>query len=209
MSVENEVEKLIETVDVETRRRCANLCARGLTDNQIVGVLLLTYEQVLAIKTTQEYKEKYAEEADRIIQEQLDRDEGWDAIETQSLEILMSTLRFNKDPKFALLAARTANTAERRSKNKSDPKVIDTPPAANQTNIIFLSLNKNYSQREGNLIDVTARPAQIPLKQSDIPNPKLVEEILGTTKHVQGAQGTSETELERLFRESGVVFDEE
>lgn len=208
-NLEEENARLIESVDAETRRRAANLCARGLTEMQISGVLLLSYEQVLAIKGTEEYKKKFSEEADRIIQEQFDRDEGWDAIETQSLEVLMQTLRFNKDPKFALLAAKTANTAERRSKNKSDPKILEAPAAGNQTNIIFLQLNKQYSQREGNMIDVTARPVQIPLKQSDIPSPKLVEEILGAQKHVQGAQGNTETELERMFRESGVVFDEE
>lgn len=208
-SAEEQQKKLVETVDGVTRERAASLCARSLSDSQIADILLLTYEQIIAIKGTDEYKKKYAEEADKAIQDQLDRDEGWDAIETQSLEILMGTLKFNRDPKFALLAARTANSAERRSKNNSPAKVIDNSnPAGGQTNIIFLSINKNYAERENSMIDVSPRPKQIPLKQSDVPSPKLVEEILGAQKHVQGAQGTIETELERMFREQGVVFDE-
>jgi len=211
---ENEqVSNLVETVDAVTRARCGALSARGLLDNQIADMLLLTLEQVLAIRETEEFRRKYSEEAERAIQDQIDRDEGWDAVETAALAQLMTTLQFNRDPKFALLAAKTANSADRRARGsyKSEPKTIGTGVAPGQeTNIIMININKNYATRENNQIDITPRPAQIPLKQSDMPAPKLVDELLAPAKERAGTignKGINTDDIKQMFEAAGVVFD--
>ena len=49
-------ELLVETVDVVTRERAANLCARGLLDGQVADILLLSIDQMLAVNETNEFK---------------------------------------------------------------------------------------------------------------------------------------------------------
>lgn len=212
-SIENSNSKTsnpVDEVDATTRARCGSLSARGLGDAQIADILLLSYEQVVSVHDTEEFKKKYHEEADRAIQDQIDRDEGWDAVEAESLAILLSGLKFNRDPKFALMAAKMANSAERRARNKIQPKVIgeDLPPG--QTNIIVLQINKNYAERDNSQIDITPRPQSIPLKQSDVPAPKLVDQLLAPAKDRIGLinKDRDMTDIKTLFEQSGVVFDE-
>lgn len=204
------VEDLLSEVDAITRARVASLCARGLTDYAIGDVLQLTVEHIVAVKGTEEYKAKYCKEADRIIQEQIDRDEGWDGLETAALEGLLQTLRFNKDPKFLLSTAAVANRAERRAKSKkTEPVVVDATVQPEGAKIIVL--NKYYiNNRAGDgALDITGRPKEIALKQSDVPAPKLVDEFLAPARERANlTKPKEEDEIERLFRESGVVFDE-
>jgi hypothetical protein len=211
---ENAQETLISSVDGITRARAGSLSAHGLSDMQIADILLLSIEQVISIRGTDEFKKKYAEEADRAIQAQIDRDEGWDAVEEKSLEVLIETLKFNRDPKFALLAAKTANSAKRPSKEKTNaPHVID--PAANNggtTNIIVLNLNKNYTDKAAaanSSIDITPRPEKIPQRRSDLPSPKIVENLLAPIKDKLGETVKPLTELEQAFKDAGVVFDKD
>ena len=208
-----ELEKLTSAVDGTTRARCAALSARGLSDLQIADILLLTFEQVVAVHETEEFKKKYAEEADRAIQDQIDRDEGWDGVESAALGVLLDTMRYNRDPKFALVAAKTANAAERRARNNQPAKVIDSTQPGNNTtnNIVFLQINKNYATRENSQIDITPRPAQIPLKQSDMPAPKLVDELLAPAKKEAGQLNTKvdTSDLKEMFKQAGVVFDQD
>lgn len=201
---------LIDTVDAVTRARAGSLSAHGLSDLQIADILLLSVECVVAIRNTDEFKKKYSEEADRAIQAQIDRDEGWDAVEEKSLEVLIETLKFNRDPKFALLAAKTANSAKRKDKTQA-PQVID--PSANNggsTNIIVLNINKTYADRateQNKTIELNARPEKIPQRQSDLPSPKAVENLLAPVKNLEGKTTKPLTELEQAFKEAGVVFD--
>lgn len=208
----SQVSNLAERVDETTRARCGALAARGLTDQQIADILLLTYDQVVAVRDTAEFKNKYAAEADRAIQDQIDRDEGWDALESLALENLLSTMKFNRDPKFSLLAAKFANNAERRARNTGPAKVIGSGEEGKTTttNVVFLQLNKVYATQENNTIDVNARPKQIPLKQSDIPAPKLVDEILAPAKQEAGfvKRGkVSVDDVEQMAKNMGVIFD--
>lgn len=201
-------EQLIAEVDVTSRARIACLAARTLSDFQIGELLFLSTQHIEAVRETEEFRKKYAEEADRIIQEQIDRDEGWDGLESLFLEKLLQTARYNSDPKFLLLGAQIANRAERRTKTKkAEPTVLDAT-AQPQGAKIFV-LNKNYiDNRSSGAIDVTPRPKQIPLKQSDTPAPKMVDQLLAPVLQDAGKKADpQEEELERLFREAGVVFD--
>lgn len=210
-SVGKSKDDLINEVDPVTRARIASLCARGLTDFAVSDILYLSVEHIAAVKETEEYKVKYCAEADRIIQEQIDRDEGWDGLETSSLEGLLQTLRFNKDPKFLLSVAAVANRAERRAKNKkTDPTVVDATQQPQGAKIIVL--NRYYiNNRAGDgALDISARPKEIEMKKSDVPAPKLVDEFLAPARERANlTKPKEEDEIERLFRESGVVFDKE
>ena len=203
---------LISEVDITSRERIACLAARGLSDYSIADIILLSIDHIKAVKESPEFKNKYANEADRIIQEQIDRDEGWDGIETKALETLLETMRFNRDPKFALQTAMIANRAERRAKTgKKDPAIIDASIADRGSNIVILNVNKTYIQnQQNNSVDAVPNKGKIPLKQSDIPSPKLVESILAPAKERERLnRPKEETELELLFKQSGVVFDKD
>lgn len=207
----NNSSNLADTVDNMTRVRAASLSARGLLDTQIADILLLRLEQVLAIKTTEEFQGKYHAEAARLIDEQIARDEGWDAVEEIAITNLLETMKMVRDPKFSLVAAKTANSAIRRAKaGNSDPKVIGEGNTDGRSNVIMLTLNQNYIQNN-NQINVAARPLQIPLKQSDVPSPKLVDAILAPAREAAGISDSKkvQTEFERMMEQSGVVFDKE
>lgn len=212
------IEELISEIDLVTRARIASLCARGLEDRAVADILFVSAEHVGAVKETVEFKAKYAEEADRIIQDQIDRDEGWDGLETKALESLLEGLRFMKDPKLLLQTAMVANRAERRAKSKRalqgkvvEPIIVDATIVQPSATIIVLNRNYITTRAGDGAIDVSARPKEIPMKQSDIPAPKLVEEILAPARNAAGLvvqkQSPADEELERLFAESGVVFD--
>lgn len=203
---------ILDEVDEPTILRAASLSAKNLLDGQIADILLLTMEQMTAVKSSQIFKKKYAEEANEIIDAQIARSEGWDALEDEALAELIKTLRFNKDPKFLLAAAATANRAERRKRAGSEEvKVIDASQQTN--NVIILTMNRNYIQQSGESrqLDITPRPTQIPLKQSDIPAPKLVDSLLAAP--VEKGQEMSATnkqlsDIEKMAKAAGIVFDE-
>lgn len=190
------------TVDAVTRARVGSLAARGITDSQIADVLLLSVEQVMACRGTEEYKKKYAEVAEEAIQAQIDRDEGWDAIETKALEVVMQTLAYNRDPRFALSAAALANKASRKV-NETGPKVIDN--SRQTTNVIVLNLNKTYVNKVSESGVGGSRPITIDQKKrSDLPSPKSVEELLAPVQTT--VRRVPKTDLEEEFERAGVVF---
>lgn len=211
-SVGKSQQEYIEEVDVNTRARIASLRARGLSEYSVAEVLLLSPEHVKAVETTEEYRNKFSSEADRIIQEQIDRDEGWDGIENEAIAGLLSTMRFNKDPKFLLMTAQVANRAVRRTREKSrEPTVVDASAVKPGSNIIVLNLNKTFinNQTSAGAIDVSPRPKEIPLKQSDTPAPKLVDEILAGSGGAAEVSKAKEIDpLAEMFKEAGLVFDE-
>lgn len=205
-------EELLETVDVQTRVRAASLSVKNLSDGQIADILCLTYEQMQAIRTSSEFKLKYAEEANASIDAQIAREEGWDTLEDEALVGLIGMLKYNKDPKFLLMAAAAANRAERRvKKNDAETKVIDA--SKNVTNnLIILNMNRNYvnSAGENRTLDITPRPSEIPLKQSDVPAPKLVDALLAPAREKAGISATDKqlTDIEKMAKAAGIVFDE-
>lgn len=203
---------IADTVDVNTKLRAAYLSSRGMLDGQIADILLLTDEQMRAVKNSAEFKEKYAEEANATIDAQIAREEGWDTLEDEALFNLIQSMKYNKDPKFMLQVAMASNRAERRAK-KGDvaPQVIDASDKG-KNNIIILNLNKNYISKSGEdkQIDVTPRPSQIPLKQSDIPSPKTVDALLAPARERAELSTVDKqmSDIEKMARAAGVVFDE-
>lgn len=197
------------SVDETTRARIGSLCAHGLSDLQIADILLLTQEQVTACHNSPEYKQKYAEVAEERIQRQIDLEEGWDAVETAGIAQILETLKHNRDPKFALGAAAIANKAIRRKNSNGNQIVLDNS-RPQENNVIILQLNKVYvnssTNGENKTLDITPRKLEQPRQRSDLPSPKLVEEMLAPVRQNAPKQ---KTELEQLFEASGVVFDKD
>lgn len=197
-------------VDAVTRARAGSLAAHGLLDQQIADVLMLTIEQVYAAKNSDEYKIKYAEVAEEVIQRQIDLDGGWDLLEEKALASILDTLSFNRDPNYALHAARAANQAKRRA-GSSSTKVIDNSGAGNKTNnIIILNLNKTFitevqSTPNSAMIDVSPRVAPTTRRISDLPSPKSVDQLLAPVQ--QSGPISMKTELEEAFEVAGVFKD--
>lgn len=171
-------------------------------------MLLLKIEQVLAARNSKEFKEKYAQVADEEIQKQLDLADGWDAVEEKAIAHVIETLAYNRDPKYALAAAKIANAAHRRKPN-ANPNVINVGAVTN--NIIVLNLNRSYvkksTESESGMIDVTPRPGIVQRKVSDLPSPKDVENLLAPVKLLE--QKRVLTELEQAFEIAGVFKDDE
>lgn len=139
---------------------------------------------------------------------QLDLADGWDGVETAALGQVLETLKYNKDPRYALIAAKTANAAARRRGNVN-PRVIDNSQTTN--NIVVLQLNRNFvtkttEKTESNTIDITPRGAPGPRQISDLPTPKSVEELLAPVKNQTKDKMLSE--LEQAFEVAGVFKDE-
>lgn len=181
-------------------------------EQQIADILLLTIEQVISCKNSMEYRKKYSETADEIIKRQIDLEEGWDVVEEKAVARVLETLEFNRDPAYALLAARTANQAKRH-KNREQSKVIDTSGGSKPSNVITLNLNRTYilnaqNTPTGATIDVSPKTAPEARRISDLPTPKAVSELLApvtqgnvtNTKHIY-------SELEEAFHAAGVFKD--
>lgn len=195
-----------ELVDEITCARCGSLSAHGLSDEIIAKSLLLTPEQVVSARNSTAFKKKYAEEAEASIQLQIDLADGWNGVEEKAIAHVLETLTYNKDPKYALAAAAVANKAVRRNGNGANPLIVDG--SSQTTNIIVLNLNKNYVQKSGEskTVDITPRSATQPQRRSDLPTPKAVAELLAP---VQMIKEEKLSDIERYFKEAGVVFDKE
>lgn len=198
-------------MDAVTRARAGSLSAHALSDQEIADILLLSIAQINAIKDTLEFKAKYAEVANAVIQRQVDLEEGWDAVEEKALAQVFQTLEYNRDPRYALIAAKTANDANRRSTKKRDPRVIDNSKPQ-QNNTVILNLNKNYIVNKTNeagtnaTIDLTPRVTATERKIADLPSPKDVENLLAPVKK---SPDKVMSELEKAFEIAGVFKDDE
>jgi len=197
--------ELVSHVDAVTRGRIAAFCAHDLSDIKIAEILLLDPETVAACHGTEEFKKKYSEIAEQEINKQLDLDEGWDAVETAGIEMVLETL------KFALAAAAMANRANRSKQKKvSDPRTIDASQTG-QSNVIILKMTKNYisnvTQNDNRTLTVEQQAIDLSVKKrQDLPNPKHVAEMLAP---VQSIVKTPLNEMEEMFQAAGVVFDKD
>lgn len=197
-------------MDAISRARCGTLAAHGLTSQQIADTLLLSEAQVKACEQSPEYKNKYAETAEDVIQRQIEMDEGWDVVESKAIAAVIETLEFNRDPKYALFAAKTANAAKRRSRNQvENPRVIDAQVGTAGPRVISITMNKTFINNAANgeqqAIDVTPRLLDQPKKRVDLPTPKAVENLLAP---VRAKPQTLFSELEEAMNIAGVFQDE-
>lgn len=200
---------VLHEVDEATCRKAGTLAAYGLTDRAISDALLLSQEQTAYARQSEPFKISFSKQSSERAQRLIDLEEGWDALEERALSTVLETLKFNRDPRFALQAAFTANKANRRTPG-ANGRVID---AAKAGNVIILTMNEGYVQKVQTepgrgVIDVAARditPKIIPKKSHDILTPQQVTDLLvpGNSRK----KSTMAEELEQQLAIAGVSFD--
>ena len=165
---------MLETQVEINAQRVAQLTAHGCSDSQIIDALCLTEAELIELRATEIYKKSYSEK----VLEKADYEDtvnsGWDGLEAQALEVLVSNLGWSRDPQFALNVARTANQATRRKAQGRD--VID---GRTDNGRVVINLNATFVKQLGNNVQVNVGDKPTPEKKiSAVPNPKRVQEML-------------------------------
>ena len=197
---------VLHEVDDATCRKAGTLAAYGLTDRAIADALLLSQEQTAYARQSEPFKISFSKQSSERAQRLIDLEEGWNALEERALSTVLETLKFNRDPRFALQAAFTANKANRRTPG-ANGRVID---AAKAGNIIVLTMNQGYvekAQVNAGVIDVNTREQevrQIPKRQHDVLTPQKVTDLL-VPKNSRRISATDE--LQQQLDAAGVSFD--
>lgn len=198
-------------ISAATCARAGSLAVYGMVDKAIADTLLITVEQVLLIRQTDEFKKAFAAKAQERQQRLMDLEDGWDCVEEKALNTVLENLEYNRDPRYALLAARTANSATRRSPSSAG-RVID---ATRGSNVIVLTMNQNFIQKaavspEAAVLDITPMQARgdAAKRQVDLPTPKRVQELLQIGK---AGRSAALDEIDAACAEAGVdrsMFEE-
>lgn len=103
-------------------------------------------------------------------------DANWDTLENLAMQAVMSELRTNPDPEYALRVATTANKAVRRQ--REDAKLASQLSSANQplsqTNVAIISLPKTFLQIVNNESADSVR-RQLDVQRSALTEEKMLE----------------------------------
>lgn len=170
-------------LDDITCRRIGTLVAYGFSDLQVGDALLVTQEQVEWAREQEAYKKSHAQYAAERLQRQMDVSDGWDAVEERAVEAVLQTLEYNRDPLYALSAAKIANQARRHHQGGVSGRILDT---RDKGRVIVLQMNKTYidNRAQGEQLSITAREhgRELVKKRSDMPSPKAVSELLSPGK---------------------------
>lgn len=197
---------LLDRVSCE---RAGVLAAYDLLDQQICDTLLIVPEQLEWARAQPDFVQAYQAKKQARLQSSIDREDGWDMAEEMALEQIIQAMRYNRDPRYALMVASRANMAKRRTTSGPVNRVIETQKAGN---IIVLNLGRRYVEKQENgeqkaVLDVKPREElpQLEHRQSDIPTPKRVAELL---KVGSSAKSTfEEDQIERELMEAGVFIE--
>lgn len=94
--------------------KIARMAAFEVPAVQIARAMGLTEARISQITNSDEYKITLAEVSTQFFEQNQTLNDGWDTIEANSLNILMTNLKWRNDPEFALRVAAVANKANRR-----------------------------------------------------------------------------------------------
>lgn len=190
-------------ISAATCARAGSLAVYGMADRAIADTLLITVEQVLLVRQTEEFKKAFAAKSQERQQRLMDLEDGWDCVEEKALNAVLENLEYNRDPRYALLAARTANSATRRSPSSAG-RVID---ATRGSNVIVLSLNQNFVNKsavapDAAVLDIVPVPVRTEAarRRVDLPSPKRVAEML----QINRSKSAALTEIEEDCAAAGV-----
>jgi len=120
----------------ELIERVARFIAMGVPTAQIASACGLTPERVATLEKTEVVRDIVA----GLQTEQLEQHEllmrGWDAVESEAVGSVLTHLRANPDPDYALRAAAVANKAVRHNGTQTQPGVINVDKAAVATIVL-------------------------------------------------------------------------
>lgn len=167
-----------QDIDKVTRSRVGELSAYGLVDTQIADILLISLEQIASIKECEDFRAAQAKVLSERARRSIDLSDGWDGIEERALTAVYQSLEYNRDPTFALAAAKIANQAKRNTPAQQQ-QTID---ASKVGTTVILNMNKIYVDKstENNSLNIVTGDytKQIPQKRLDLLSPKSVHELL-------------------------------
>ena len=103
-------------------------------------------------------------------------DANWDTLENLAMQAVMSELRTNPDPEYALRVATTANKAVRRQREdaKLASQLSSTNQPLSQTNVAIISLPKTFLQIVNNESADSVR-RQLDVQRSALAEEKMLE----------------------------------
>ena len=115
----------------------------GTPAETIMEIFACTREELSALESSETYQfvRKYV--AAQYAKQELEQGEGWDTLESQSLNRLIERMKTERDPDFLLRVAAVANKAERRRSRTNRPAVLD-PSRAGRT---VITLTERLTQR--------------------------------------------------------------
>lgn len=103
----------------------------GLDPATIAEAIGIPEQEIHDLVQTQDYKDVRLLVGAEAIKEKLDRDMGWDGIESVSVNKLAQRLKFENDTEILLKIAAVANRAQRRAKPAMDSP-LDPSRSANR-----------------------------------------------------------------------------
>jgi len=104
----------MDTVTKSLFERIAKMEAMGVSNVDIAKATNLSEGRISQVQENQEYKRILGETNNEEIERFMRMNEGWDAIEAQSLANLVQQMDYNCDAEFNLKVAQVANRATRR-----------------------------------------------------------------------------------------------
>lgn len=167
--------------------KVAKMALARIPQNQIAAVCGISESRLSQIMTSKEYQEKATIIAAKKFEEQQLLNNGWDSVEALGMKTVLSTLRQDPDPEFALKAAVVANKAVRRGTFNNQP--IDPQDAGVRA---VIHLNPTF-------VDKLQQNFQINTEKSEalVQNPKASDFMPAQTVHEMLAGG--ETENKKNF----------
>jgi len=102
-------------------QKIAKMALANIPQNQISAVCGISESRLSQIMTSKEYQEAATVIAAKKFEEQQLLNNGWDSVEALGMKTVISTLKNDPDPDFALKAAVVANKAVRRGTFNNNP----------------------------------------------------------------------------------------
>lgn len=171
--------------DKDRLERIVAMAAMGVPEGQIADAVGISAGRLTQIKQNELFQEALSKEMAKRLKERADLDQGWDGVEKAALQIVHDTLKWNKNPDFALKAAMLANRAVRRGGSMlNQPLKSDAGPR------VVINLNPTFIQRLQEANNGAISMAQIdqktidgnlqtaPMKQVNLLQPGRVEQLL-------------------------------
>lgn len=181
--------------------KIARLTYAQVSDVEIGNVVNLTAARISQIKEGEDYKTWYSTIVSEKANDRQETDDSWDKIERLATGRIANHLTWSQDPDYALRAALVANKAQRRN-------VLNTPISADAGARTIIQLGGNYITKlqvsNGDGPTVINEPKLQDQKQTDIANPKRVEELLGIGKNAKKF-----TIIEQQLVEAGFQFSKD
>lgn len=195
------VQGLQTAEDQERLQRIVGMAVLGVPDAQIAEVVGCDPSRVAQLRQSEAFKELYAETMAERIAEKAAVDEGWDDVEKRALEIVSNTLKFSKNPDYALKAAMVANRAQRRAASPGNNALPGDMGARVVINLNQTFVDKLQNVAAGHQQFVKANRPDVDLASGEIEGQVTKRVSLLSPASVEKLLSPQPTEFENAFDE--------